>query len=97
MFICSLSDWTVRAVSWDSGDGVECRVVSRVSMRLFISGVKLGLCTFLLPLGMCNLAIFVIIALNFRVMMSMLVMLVVSNVANRFSVSSVYLSQFAFL
>ena len=87
----------MRAVSGVSGEGVECLVMSRVSMRHFISGVKLGLCTFLLPLGMCILAIFVIIALNFGVIMSMLVMFVVSRVANRFSVSSVNLSQFAFL
>ena len=52
-FICSLSDWTVLAVSGEIGGGVECRTVSLVSMRRFISGVKLGLWTRRLPLGMC--------------------------------------------
>ena len=97
MCICLFSDWTVLAVSGVSGEGVECRMVSLVSMRLFISGVKLGLYTFLLPLGMCFLAILVIIALNCVVIVSMLFMLVVSSEANRSSVSSVNLSQFAFL
>ena len=72
-------------------------MLSRVWMRLFISGVKFGLCTFRLPLGMCIFAIFVIIELNLGVIMSMSVILVVSSEANRLSVSSVYLCQFAFL
>ena len=97
VFIWSLSDWTLRVMSVECGGGVACRVRFRSSMRRLISGVKLGLCTLRLPLGICILAIFVIIALNLGVIVSMFVMLVVSSVAYRFSVSSVNFSQSAFL
>ena len=62
--ICSLSDKTVRTVSSVCGNGAECFVFSRVSMRLFISGVKLGLSTLRLPRGICFLPVLVIMELN---------------------------------
>ena len=53
VLICLLSDWAVRTVSSVCGKGGECFVLSRVSMRVIISGTKSGLWTLRLSCRMC--------------------------------------------
>ena len=52
----SVSIWSV--MSWLKGVREVCFKVSLCLMRPCISGVKLGLCDFLLPRGMCFLSAF---------------------------------------
>lgn len=71
--------------------------MSRCLMRPLVSGVKLGLCLFLLPLGMYFLSAFCINVLKVCTAVLMFVMGVLFRVSKCCSVSLVKSSQLALL
>ena len=79
------------------GMGALCLSLSRCLMRSLISGVKFGLCVFLLPLGMYFVSAFCIIVLNVSRAVFMFEMGVLFRVSKCCSVSSVKAVQLALL
>ena len=97
LVICSSSECICCVMSWLKGVWEVCFRVSLCLMRPCISGVKLGLCDFLLPRGMCFLSAFWMIVLKSCTVVLMFAMRLLFSVSKCCSVSLVNSSQLALL